>query len=251
MKTSTKLVIYGTLFLCLAIITFIVYSKTQIGNIQGITFHKNSKSISKSDDLTSYHSIKISGNYDIDLIQGPASIKYEGDSMLVENVKVTLNDSVLTISNHKEIHMVSSPSVKLVISFPTLKEFTFLGNGDVNMKDSAVTSEIKIELAGSANIKTKFNSSIMHINILGSGAIENRGQADSLKALISGSGEIDLSETITKYANATILGSGDISIHATEQLDSEINGSGNIYYLGDPKINLNNMGSGSVKPYKK
>ena len=41
-------------------------------------------------------------------------------------------------------------------------------------------------------------------------------------------------------------GSGDMVVHAIENLDVNLNGSGDVTYTGSPRVNIESHGSGDV-----
>ncbi|MFC1640740.1 GIN domain-containing protein, partial [Patescibacteria group bacterium] len=63
------------------------------------------------------------------------------------------------------------------------------------------------------------------------------GTATDHALTLSGSGKTSAYGLETKTTNAQISGSGKATVNATEELTSDVAGSGSIDYKGDPKIN--------------
>ncbi len=70
------------------------------------------------------------------------------------------------------------------------------------------------------------------VGISGSGDIRLKGSAGSVNVKISGSGNADCSELIADNASVRVSGSGNVKINANKSIDASISGSGNVSYKG-------------------
>lgn len=82
--------------------------------------------------------------------------------------------------------------------------------------------------------------------ISGSGSISIAGYTNDLNHTTSGSGEFEGFDLESRDAYVKISGSGTANGYATETLNVQINGSGDVYYKGSPEITTNSSGSGSL-----
>jgi Putative auto-transporter adhesin, head GIN domain len=93
-----------------------------------------------------------------------------------------------------------------------------------------------IALSGSGSINGKaLAADSMKIESSGSGEITTAGSTDRMEVVISGSGSVHGEGLKSKDARVEIEGSGSAIVAASERLDVNINGSGNVEYIGDPK----------------
>jgi hypothetical protein len=84
-------------------------------------------------------------------------------------------------------------------------------------------------------------------DVSGSGNIRLAGRADEAHLHISGSGDVNAADLQCRWADVSIAGSGDASVHAIERLSGDIRGSGSLRYRGEPGVRQTNVrGSGSV-----
>ena len=68
-----------------------------------------------------------------------------------------------------------------------------------------------------------------------------------LEAVVKGSGDIVAKNLTSEDANLTVIGSGDITAKATNQVQAQVKGSGDIYVTGNPKnVTQNTIGSGDI-----
>jgi hypothetical protein len=72
------------------------------------------------------------------------------------------------------------------------------------------------------------------------------GVSESLEVSISGSGSFEGEDLESATGTVSLAGSGDAVVNVTDDLDVKVTGSGNVQYLGDPKISISSSGSGKV-----
>jgi hypothetical protein len=86
------------------------------------------------------------------------------------------------------------------------------------------------------------------ITVKGAGNIEIDNGKDSILTLThSGAGDINAQNYEVENVNITLSGAGNIKTWVTNILSGDIRGVGNIYYKGNPTINVNVSGIGGVK----
>lgn len=81
----------------------------------------------------------------------------------------------------------------------------------------------------------------------GSGITSLSGNVKNQEINISGTGEYKAKELQSNAATVEIDGSGLATVNVINQLNIIINGSGHVSYLGNPNIQQQVTGSGTVK----
>jgi hypothetical protein len=85
------------------------------------------------------------------------------------------------------------------------------------------------------------------VTISSSGNLEiQNGQAQQQNIQISSSGEYHANALVSSIADITISSSGSATIRVSDQLSGKISSSGNIYYIGNPVVNINITSSGKA-----
>lgn len=104
-------------------------------------------------------------------------------------------------------------------------------------------------LSGSGNITVaELNGDSFKVALLGSGIINASGTVDQVNISLDGSGNINCEDLKARAASVRLTGSGNISVYASNSLDANLSGSGNIRYSGNPaNINQTVTGSGSIR----
>jgi hypothetical protein len=127
------------------------------------------------------------------------------------------------------------------------------GLGDIKINGSTSengnASKLDIDLSGSGNIDAQ-NFQVQNVTIShsGLGDIKINGNASKLDIDLSGSGNIDVQNLQVQSVTISHSGLGDVKIWATNTLNGSFSGSGNIFYKGNPTINVNKTtGIGNIK----
>ncbi len=168
-----------------------------------------------------------------------------------DGVNVSLNRGVtvrIPAVNGGDIQVDGSGSISLEGS-STLKGDAFnvrvMGSGDIRLMAEA--PKVSADINGSGNVNLDVKTQQLETGIHGSGDIAVRGSADSIRASIDGSGSVDALDCAAGSADVSVAGSGDIAVNVSSELTGSINGSGDVYYTGDPgSVSVSNNGSGDL-----
>ena len=63
---------------------------------------------------------------------------------------------------------------------------------------------------------------------------------------IKGAGAISAGGLKAKRGKVTVEGAGQVTVHASDELDAEVSGAGMIWYIGSPKLKSNVNGVGMI-----
>jgi len=107
-------------------------------------------------------------------------------------------------------------------------------NADVDI-EITVRSLDRIYLEGAADIDvTGIDSDMFELEIDGAGDITLEGSCDTVSIEINGAGDIDAEDLKCKSVYVIINGAGDVDAYASESVEAELNGVGDITICGDP-----------------
>lgn len=168
-----------------------------------------------------------------------------------DNVSISMNRGVtvrIPAVNGGTIQLDGSGSISLEGS-SALKGDSFsvrvMGSGDIRLMTEA--AEVYAIINGSGNVNLDVKTQQLIANIEGSGDISVKGSADRVKASINGSGNIDTLDCAASAADVMVAGSGDIAVNVSSELTGSINGSGDVFYTGNPgTVSVSNNGSGDL-----
>ena len=107
-------------------------------------------------------------------------------------------------------------------------------NADVDI-EITVRSLDAITLEGAADIDvTGIDSDMFELEIDGAGDVTLEGSCDTVSIEINGAGDIDAEDLKCKSVYVIINGAGDVDAYASESVEAELNGVGDITICGDP-----------------
>lgn len=156
-------------------------------------------------------------------------VEVVGGRLIIEEKKQIDRDQLIEIytSDLTELEVNGSGEVEVVSTFPHQDNFN-------------------LSLNGSGEIEINVDCTELDIDQTGSGEIEISGQTTSGDYEITGSGWLHAFQLTTESAILRITGSGSAEVFVATDLDAIITGSGDVYYKGQPSVNTNITGSGSV-----
>lgn len=158
---------------------------------------------------------------------GAESLTVTGDDNLVSLFISEVKDGTLYLSYAKGKSFEGKTPIYR-ISVSDLRKITVTSSGDVDA--------------------SKLDGEALSASNSGSGNIRLAGQVGELTVAIDGSGNLDATKLSAKRAKVAVNGSGGAAVNVSDELDAKISGSGDISYLGLPKITSQVSGSGSIKP---
>ena len=198
--------------------------------------------------------VKNAGSFDIVIdpsLTGKAVI--EGESNILDLMEADQDATgVFRVAMKPDIAVISSKGVTVRLPKVEGGAFEIAGSGGISLAGNTPlkgdTFELKI--AGSGDIDLAIEAQQLKCDILGSGNVTVKGTAKSGDVEIAGSGNYNAADCKTEGTVVRILGSGNAQVNASDELECNIYGSGNVLYRGNPpKLKINSNGSGQVNTF--
>lgn len=110
------------------------------------------------------------------------------------------------------------------------------------------TPELRIENIGKGNISgmKSIDAGVLEIENTNAGNITMVGKIQKAEILLLGTGKLNLENCSIKRCKCEHSGVGDLYVYAVDVLDVNMFGKGNIYYMGEPKIRQEILGTGRL-----
>jgi len=203
-------------------------------------------------DVSNFSELAFSVAGNVYLTQGSEEkVEVECSDEIFEKLEFDLSGDRLTIRKDRNWNWrdgFRSSDLDVYITMKNIERLSVSGSGTISSENQLNTDDLRLSVSGSGDMELDLNSSEVDIRISGSGSIRLDGTADKTEASISGSGKVKAEDMQTRIFEASISGSGNCYVNATEELRAKISGSGNVYYNGKPdRVNSNSSGSGKVK----
>jgi hypothetical protein len=188
----------------------------------------------------SFDKVRLSGLARVILIQGEkSSVSLEDNTRNVEEMYQITNDGWINVTGNS--------SDELIITMPELRQIDINGAGKLEGGSEFRTGEVEFKVSGAGKMEMNIQATKLKAVISGAGKIELQGNADEAQLEITGAGKIDAEQLKVNRCVANISGSGKCLINVTDELVSNISGSGSVYYVTKPQKLTNNItGPGKV-----
>lgn len=202
--------------------------------------------------LAEFSRIEMDISGDLHVIQGKeqkVSVTTHSNFIGDLNTKVSGGKWEIEFKDNK---CYSLDEFRVDVTVPNLSEADLSGSGRIRIGSFQDQENLKLVCSGSGNIQFDQFQGINNLNVVisGSGLVEANGITDSISnssVTISGSGNYKGLNANCRSVKASISGSGNASVSASDYLQARISGSGNINYKGNPRIDQSVSGSGSVR----
>jgi hypothetical protein len=202
----------------------------------------------RSFDLGDFAEIEASSPIRIMIKKGP---DYE---VILNGKKETLNDvvvdktgDILNIDFKSGIidWNKSREQVNVYIVMPDLQRIEFSGStrAFINGFDS---ESMEVYLSGAAVTDMDIRTSFMDIDLKGASRLKLRGSGEQMQCKLSGASSLDAFEFEARVAKVDARTASNGRVHVIDDLEVTASGSSAVRYRGDPSIEVNKSGAGSV-----
>ncbi len=181
-------------------------------------------------DVNAFTRVATQGSTTIHIVQGTNfEVKVKGYANLLPYLKTTVENGALSV-RYENTRNVRNDNSEVFITMPAITGLTSSGSGNMHVVgEFANSTNFDVYMSGSADITVE------------------KGTAENFMLRSSGSGNFDSFGFTSQNADIAISGSGKAKITVDKKLEVKINGSGSVYYKGDPgTVNNDISGSGKV-----
>ena len=176
--------------------------------------------------LPSFAGVELAGANNVHIsVGGKQAVVVHADDNLLDRVVTTVSDGVLVIGSRGSVHTTSPMSVD--VTLPALDTLKLTGTGTVDA-DGIRADELTVRVPGTGTVTA-------------SGAVER------LNASLDGTAAVGLDDLVARHVTATVGGTGELHVRATDSLEATLTGKGAIFYAGHPRhVSQSVTGSGTI-----
>jgi hypothetical protein len=180
----------------------------------GNAIHGSGKIVSQTREVEECSGLTIQNIGNVFLMQdNTQSIRIEADDNIIDKVITRKEDGVLLVG--LEDGSYSNVTLRAYVSLKTIESLKINGAGNINTQNSLNSDELEVIINGAGNIVIQGNGNYMY-------------------CFINGAGNVMAKDFSVPKCRAMVNGAGNITLTVTEELDASVNGTGNIYYYGNP-----------------
>lgn len=164
--------------------------------------------------VTSFTSIEASGAFDIEVAcQKEPSLEIEGDDNLLPLIKTEVSGNTLKIKPEKSFSVKKSIRIRITVA---------------NIDDISSSGATSFHVTEVKNEK-------MTIEASGASSFDMSGETVALDMELSGASKVEAERLKAARVKITLSGAGKANVFASEELDANVSGAGNVTYAGEPK----------------
>jgi len=179
------------------------------------------------------------------------SVKVITNKTLLKNINVENNDTAIEIRDLNKCYFLRNKNIKhkLYIKTPDLKELLIMGVVNLITPDTVNFNRFLLRIYSEisfCNINVKCKEHFFFELWRVTGNFKIAGQSTYFSILNHGESYIDASNYKANYVYVNQRSTGDIKIFALELLTADIFDIGNVYYLGNPQLKINEYNKGKA-----
>lgn len=184
--------------------------------------------------------------YKISITARPEFLPYISYEVYNNILEIRLTDAVEL--GLKSLFNLKKPDFKIDITYKHLNEVTLRGIGEITNTGVMEVSRLSVNNIGVGDMRLHLHCSELHTTLQGAGGIYLQGEAHEHTAEIKGAGSLQAPDLITEKTTVINNGAGNSLVFASKELYAQINGIGQIKYLGNPSVKSSLNGLGSITP---
>lgn len=145
----------------------------------------------------------------------------------------------LSVSSSGNIHAPEIEADKFSINITS--------SGDINV-DSLIVDALDVTISSSGNsVIDVLNGEKLDVHISSSGNLTIQGgEVEQQVIRISSSGDYGGRNLMSQSADVTLSSSGTVTVWVTDELRGRLSSSGDLFYYGNPTVNVSQSSSGDV-----
>ena len=206
---------------------------------------------SKNVSVKNFNGLSVGSGIDLYLTQASTeSLTIKGRSDVIENVVIEQNGSDVSIKYKSGMNWSSlfrNQSIKVYVSYKTLKRLAASGGSDVYTQNTLKTDMLNLAASGGSDLKLALACKDLSLSISGGSDAELTGSADNFKLTASGGSDVDAFGFSVNYAKATVSGGSDANLFVNKVLEAGASGGSDVNYKGNASLTKTiNSKSGDV-----
>jgi hypothetical protein len=191
--------------------------------------------------------LAMNGTLTIELGETEALV-IEAEENLLPYIETVMRGSTLLIRTQPGTNIQSSRSIDFRLTVTELTDLRVSSSGDI-YASALEGSRCNLDISSSGSIGLdSVDCTTLTVDISSSGEVDiSDGSAEQQNIRISSSGDYRARDVAGSDADITISSSGSATVNVSERITGTISSSGNIFYYGDPRLDVRTSSSGRVE----
>lgn len=202
--------------------------------------------VKENREVSGFQEVSLDGMGNLIITQGDQeSLIIEAEDNIIPHINSEVIDNKLEISYDRAMP-TPTEEVNLYLTLEDIDSIEISGVGKIR-SEQLNTEQLSIKIDGAVECNlSDIDVEELIITNSGAGRIVLSGSADQQTITINGAGDYDGADLESRSATITINGAGNAVLNVREFLKAVINGSGRIEYIGDPQLQEEINGIGTI-----
>lgn len=172
-------------------------------------------------------------------------LRVRAEENLIDYLKTEVQAGELVIWKDP-VTLLNTRPIEYHLTVGNLDRVALTGAGQIEASD-LVTGPLAVVLSGAGNIDlVDLSAPSLDVRTSGVGGVTTSGSVHMQTIRLGGMGDYDGRDLTSSVAEVLITYGGSATVRVQDHLTVTINGSGNVYYIGDPVVDSTINGSGAV-----
>jgi len=205
------------------------------------------KVVTETRTVENFAGVELKSAANVYITQGETQeVKIEAEDNLIQYITAEVKNNELVIDCKKNIDAHEPINIYITAKEICLLELS--GSGNMITKNMISCNHLTLRLDGSGEMNVMLKSQLLKATLSGSGNLDLNGSTAESNIRISGSGNVNAQQMKTFTSSVSISGSGNTKVDVNNELNVNITGSGNVFYVDEPaKITTKITGTGEVQ----
>jgi hypothetical protein len=218
--------------------------------IMGRKVRGNGNIKTQEHNVAAFKNVQVSGAFDLYVSQGDIKpVKIETDENLQQYIEVLQEGDKIVIKFRDGINLRPSNKIKAYVTTQVYNTIDVSGASTINGETKITNPEkMTLQVSGAGDINLDVNAPAISVEVSGTGDVKLKGQTKTFDLDLTGAGKAHCYDLLSENTKVDISGAGDADVYASEKLDAQVSGVGNINYKGGATgVTQQVSGAGSVK----
>lgn len=242
MKNKIPFALVGVML----IFSILACNVTINGDIGGETVRGSGSVVAEDRVVDNISGVQLANEGTLHIVMGDSeSLRIEAEDNLLEYIQTDVRAGRLVVGTRQGINLRASRPIDYYLTVDELSSIVISSSGDVDAGDLQSESfSVKINSSGNVSV-SNLDCTSLRVEISSSGDLEILGgQVQQQDITISSSGEYSARDLQSVEAEVTITSSGAATIRVSDHLSGRLSSSGDIYFIGNPEVNVRMTSSG-------
>lgn len=204
--------------------------------------------IQEERQLSGVTSVRVANQGDLQIELGDQEkLVIEAEDNLMDYIQSDVRGGTLTLDTQNLVNLNNMKPIRYLLTVKSLDGAGISSSGSISAP-VLQSDSFSIESSSSGDIYLEgLTAGSLSARLSSSGDVTiGSGMVGKQTVRISSSGNYDAQSMQSQEAEIQISSSGNASVAVSEALNGRISSSGNVYYWGEPQVNVSTSSSGEV-----